>query len=517
MIRALAVLAAFLLTSSSASAQDPVPCVQLLGDFWGETPPPPNVKTIDGKDYTSPEALARAVGDGAVVQGGNFSEWDFRGVMLRNACFVEADLKGSVWTGASAPGVGFIKTDLAEASLAGIQARAVLFRDAGLANVMASNADFSGGQFEGGWFDGSVDGWTIDGANLTGFVFSCGITLSDGCPVYTGGKAISARGTNFTRAKLSDFRSYGFMDVNLDGAILDHAEISPEQLRSLSGFTVKDTLVLVGGDAKVDLSAPDAMALIGDSSAYSALAESPSFDCKKALSKVEMLLCAKTAGDLPAADRQLSALYAQVRARRPATVGEQRQWLKARDGCMAQEYPSDCLRSAYRDRAGALLGQLGEREWLARGEGALFIDDSLPLSEAMRASALFVRIAPVLASASVARVYISRAADGSYAASGDAIGANAHSCSLSATGLELDPLTGWYSVPLPGQRVKARILRVIDDRLEVFESGRAFGDLPEAELDYVSCGMRAAFSPMRRIDLPAALLKRYADQVAFEP
>lgn len=517
MKRWLACLAAVVLSLTPAWAQNAVPCVSLLGDFWGTTPAPDGVKTLDGTAFRSPQDLARAVGEGAIVQGGNFSEWDFRGIRLTNACFVEADLKGSVWTNADTPGIGFIKSDLAESLMTGIKARGVLFRDAGLANVKADKADFSGGQFEGGWFDGSVDGWNIDGANLTDFAFSCGITLSDGCPVFSGEKPISARGANLTRTKISSFRSYGLMDVDLAGAILEMTEISASQLLSLRDLPIKLPLVLVGGDLRVTISAQEALALIADARTYGDQLAGPSFDCAKAATATEILLCEDRAGDIKAADLQLGRLFAQLRKVHPQSVTEQRQWLKQRDRCTADEFPSDCLRTAYGERIGLVLGHLGEQDWLAKGQGALFIEDDIPLSDAMRASPLFARIAPVLASAAMARVYVTRAADGSYSASGDAVGANAHTCSLGATAMRLDPLTGWYAVLDPGTRQTARIFRIIGDGLEVFASGRADGDMPEASMDYASCGARAAFGPMRRIALPPDLLKRYAGQVGFEP
>ncbi|AOF99224.1 pentapeptide repeats family protein [Blastomonas sp. RAC04] len=512
MIRLLAIISILLLTITPAWADSAVPCVRMLGDFWGETPAPSDIRTLDGTAYKSPEDLARAVGDGAVIQGGNFSEWDFRKVRLTKACFVEADLKGSVWTGASAPGVGFIKSDLTEAALSSIRAPGVLFRDAVLTNTHADKADFSGGWFEGGWFDGGVDGWKLDEANLTGFTFSCGITLSDGCPLYDGDRQISARGADFTRAKLSSFHRYGLSDIELDGAVLDRTEISPGQLASMKGRKIVHPLVLTGADRTIELSVEEAQAIADDTAIAASFASGPSFDCARAASAVEKMLCLPDAPDLGQADRDMAALFARVRKVRPQAVAEQRQWIGQRDACMRGEYPSDCVRAAHRDRIGVLLGQLGEQEWLARGQGAVFIEDSLPLTDAMRASAVFARIAPVLAGASDALVYVSRAADGSYAVSGEAVGANAHTCSLGASGLRLDPLTGWYSAPIPGKRLNARVIRVHDDVVEVFESGRPSGDLPEAELDYASCGMRAAFSPLRRIDLQPADLKRYADQ-----
>jgi uncharacterized protein YjbI with pentapeptide repeats len=509
-------LAAMLAFPVPALAQGQPPCIAMLGDFWGETPPPDAVKTIDGTAYKTPQELTRSVGQGAVVKGGNFSEWDFRNVRLAKACFVDANLKGSVWTNADAPGVGFITSDLSEALLTGINAPGVLFRDAVLTNVKADKADFTGGQLEGGWFEGSIDGWNIDGANLTDFTFSCGITLSDGCPLYNGDARMTARGANLTRARLSSFHRYGLTDIALDGAIIDRTELSPGQLGSLAGRTLAHAIVLVGGDNRAEITGPDAMTLIADSAAYAAGIARPSFDCAKASSAVEKLLCDDNAGDLAVLDRRLGTVFAQARAAQPAIIAQQRTWLKQRDGCVRNPYPSDCLRTVYEQRIGALLGVLGERDWLVRGQGALFIDDDLPLSDTMRASPLFARIAPVLASASMARVYVTREADGSYSVSGDAVGANAHTCTLGAAAMRLDPLTGWYSARDPQARRNARVVRVMGDQLDVFANGRPDGDLPEAQMDYASCGARAAFTMLRRIHLPADILKPYANSVSSE-
>lgn len=502
MLRRWAVILTLILSSTPALAQQAVPCETMLGDFWGERPAPADVKTVDGTKITSPAELARAVGDGAIVQGGNFSEWDFRRIPLTNACFVESNLKGSVWNGAKTPGIGFINTDLSDASLAGLLAPGVLFRDANLTNVMAGQADFSGGKLEGGWFEGSLDGWNLDGANLARFTFSCGITIADGCPLQNSDRAISARAANFAGAKLSSFRRYGLGDIDLAGAVLDRTEISPAQLGSLKGRMILHPLVLVGGDSRIELSAAEAQALADDAAMVASRITGPSFDCARAGTAVEKALCQPDATDLAHADRALCTLYSELRRSRPAIVAEQRQWLKRRDACMADPYPSDCLRTAYAERHGALLGMLGERNWLEPGNGALFIDDELPLSDAMRASALFARIAPLLAKASMAYVHIARAADGSYSASGEAVGANAHTCTLGATGLRLDTSTGWYSVNDPETDKRVRILQLGGDMLTVFGSGHPEGDQAEASVDYVSCGARAAFSPMRPYRCP---------------
>lgn len=516
MLRGLVLGVVAILSCSPAFARPPVPCEAMLGDLWGELPAADDVRTIDGTTVTSPAQLARMVGTGAIVQGGDFSEWDFRRITLGAACFVESTLKGSVWNGANAPGIGFIKTDLSEASLSGIRAPGVLFRDAILTNVKADKADFSGGMLEGGWFDGSIDGWNLDGANLTGFAFSCGITLSDGCPLQGDARPVLARGTNFSGAALSSFHRYGLDAFDLEGAILDRTELSPGQLASLKGRMIMHPLVLVGGDSRIELTAAEAQALIDDAAIMASRAAGPSFDCAKAASAAEKAVCHPDAGDLAQADRELGALFAELRKVRPAIVADQRQWLKTRDGCMAKEYPSDCLRTVYVERQSKLLGMQGEREWLAPGRGALFIDDELPLSDTMRASGLFARIAPLLAKASLGYVHVARAADGSYAASGESIGANAHTCSLGASGLRLDPATGWYGLSDPATQGRVRIFQMRGDWLTVFASGRPSGDEAEASADYVSCGARAAFGPMRRIALPDAIVESYANRAGME-
>ena len=516
MLRTLAVLCAALLATAPAYAQSDVPCETMLGDFWGEKEPQANVPTVDGTTIRSPAELAKAVGRGAIIQGGNFAGWDFRRVALTNACFVEADLKASQWDGARVPGVGFIKSNLTDASLLGIKAPGILFRDANLTDVKAGKADFSGGMLEGGWFDGSVDGLNLDGANLTGFAFSCGITLSDGCPLYGSDKGMSALGANLSRAKLSSFHRYGLSDIALDGALLDRTEISPAQLASLKGRMISQPLVLVGGDSRIELTAAEAQALADDAAVADSGDKGPSFDCARAASPAEKMLCLPDNRDLAAADRLLAQTFSQARKTRPHLVAEQRQWLKQRDGCMAQEFPADCLRTAYTERQGQLLGTLGESNWLRPGEAALFIDDELPVSDAMRGSPLFARIAPLLAQASMGFAFVERTPDGRYRTSGESIGANAHTCTLGAAGLSLDSASGWYGLRDGESNRWIRIVQIDRDWLRVFANGHPYGEGAEGSADYASCGARAAFGPMRRTALPPEVLKSYAARADME-
>lgn len=517
MLRAVAICGALALAALPSAGHAETPCEAMLGDFWGEKPPAEQVRTVDGTSIRSPQDLVKAVGQGAVIKGGDFAGWNFSRLTLTNACFVEADLRKSNWTDARASGIGFIKSNLSDAVLTRLRAPGILFRDANLTNARSDMADFSGGMLEGGWFEGGVDGWNLDGANLTEFQFSCGITLSDGCPLYGSDKPISARGANFRRAKLSSFHRYGLNDIELDGALMDRTEISPAQLASLKGLPIRHSLVLVGGNARIELTANEAQSLTDDVAIANPAVKDPSFDCAKATSVAEKTICLPDNRDLADADRLLARTFAEARKVTPQLVAEQRQWLKQRDTCMSEEFPADCLRNAYAKRQGQLLGALGERDWLQPGEAALFIDDELPVSDAMRQTGLYARIAPLLAQASLGYAYIERTADGRYEASGESIGANAHTCTLGARGLGLDPLTGWYSVRDTESNRRVRVVQIDGDWLRVFADGHPYGEDAEGAADYASCGARAAFGPMRRIALSPELLKSYAERASIEP
>ncbi len=71
----------------------------------------------------------------------------------------------------------------------------------------------------------------------------------------------------------------------------------------------------------------------------------PSFDCTKAASEAETLVCGDA--ELAALDRQLAARYA---ARKEADPAEQRGWSKGRDDCWKQADPRLCVLEAYRTR-----------------------------------------------------------------------------------------------------------------------------------------------------------------------
>lgn len=71
----------------------------------------------------------------------------------------------------------------------------------------------------------------------------------------------------------------------------------------------------------------------------------PSFDCAKAASEAEKLVCGDA--ELAALDRQLAQRYAQAEKKDPAI---ERGWIKGRDECWKEDDARTCVLDAYRTR-----------------------------------------------------------------------------------------------------------------------------------------------------------------------
>jgi uncharacterized protein len=81
-----------------------------------------------------------------------------------------------------------------------------------------------------------------------------------------------------------------------------------------------------------------------------AATQSPSFDCAKAQSEAEKLVCVDPR--LAALDRQLAALYKRVQTSPDELdiAAEQRGWIKGRDACSRAVDPQRCLVESYQTR-----------------------------------------------------------------------------------------------------------------------------------------------------------------------
>ncbi len=515
-LNALASLVIFSMWVSPAMAKPKEPsmsCSAAFGDIWSEQKPKARPREIDGTLIKTPADFItmtepREFGV-IIINKGDFSGWDFTDIPLAEVCFVESKLAGANLAAANGPGSGFINSDLTGADMRGANMPGVIFRNAGLKNVMAQKANFSDGHFDGGWFEGSVAGWNIDGADMRSFKFDCGITLPDGCPVYSGGDPISARETDFTGATL---HSFGLFNVSLEGAVIDRTIVGPRQLPYLATANISGNIILRGGDKDIAISVGEAEVLLSENNKRKRAEANPSFDCAKANGKIETIICGEYESALRAFDRDVAKLYKSAKRERKRVKSSQRQWLKMRNKCIKAEYARDCVTESYKNRKSQLLAILGETDWLIRGEEALFVDQVLALPQEFSKTALFKKITPALVGGSSSEILVHREKDGLYSINGSSVGANAHTCWLGATHLYFDKESGWYSVG--SEAASIPVFQIRGDIIEVFGSGNPDYDKYPAAADFMSCGARARFSSMRRIEVDETTLAKI--RKAFE-
>jgi uncharacterized protein YjbI with pentapeptide repeats len=242
-----------------ATAPAPVACVTAAGAVDGTGANLP--QAVQGTTIRSAKALGKLrkdTKDGRLllIEGGDFSHWNFGKLDLAAICFRGTNLAGSNWSGISAPGIGFIDSDLTGANLSGASLPSALFRTTTLTGADATGADLHGGQLDGGW-PASLAGWKLDRANLSRFRFHCGVTEADGCPFDR--KGISARGTDFSGAV---FDGFAFWDAALDGAKVEGAEVRLDNAGVLAAAQSATALTIQVGRKRTPVSGPVA-ALLG--------------------------------------------------------------------------------------------------------------------------------------------------------------------------------------------------------------------------------------------------------------
>ncbi len=108
---------------------------------------------------------------------------------------------------------------------------------------------------------------------------------------------------------------------------------------------------------KIDRLARLIVAAFGLLSAEFAVAQTPTFDCRKASGDIEKLICADS--ELGALDRTLSVVYGATRRKAtnehpPVLKAEQRGWAKGRNDCWKAEDPRQCVAESYRFRIAEL-------------------------------------------------------------------------------------------------------------------------------------------------------------------
>lgn len=123
------------------------------------------------------------------------------------------------------------------------------------------------------------------------------------------------------------------------------------------------------------------MGLLVLSVAEVAVAQTPTFDCKKASGDIEQLICADS--ELGALDRMLSVVYAAAMRKagneRPPTLkAEQRGWVKGRNDCWKAEERRQCVAGSYRLRIAELQARY---RLIPVSASAIFVCDGNPRNE----------------------------------------------------------------------------------------------------------------------------------------
>ncbi|HEY0011849.1 MAG TPA: pentapeptide repeat-containing protein [Allosphingosinicella sp.] len=511
----MSLIAALALAAASPPAGS---CQAALGPLHEGTAEDAMPGRVDGATLNAQSlaALRRRRGAATItVVGGAFRNADFRAARLRNVCFLDTDLSGSDWRGADASGVGFVRSNLAGAKLEGARMPFVLLREPKMEGVNAAAADFSGGRLDGGW-DGSMDDVVLARANLSRFEFACGITIGDAC---VSGLRVDLRGADLTGARLSDWNG----DAAYMGARIDGTRIALHQLRDVADANLAGPILLAAGDVALPISAADHAALLPRLAAAAvAPPDAPSFDCGRARSRAERAICAADAYELRELDRDLAAVYGRAAAANPAVAARQRAWLAEREACAPA-----CLPRMYEARIGELIAGLGTPQWARSGARALFVSERTEFLDSFRTDPLYLKILPVIVADAAARVIVQVHADGTIDADGDAIGGNAHSCSLGGERLRFDPRTGWYSGPFQRHpedppewsERPMPVLRFIGDTAQVYRngvSGWGEGSLDPRPSEAASCGARAHFPHMVRVPVSDAELDRMLAELAFD-
>jgi uncharacterized protein YjbI with pentapeptide repeats len=459
---------------------------------------------IDAREMYNPSDLADALravpaGKRAVVRGGSFKAADMRKAapLLAGACLAETELEGTNWEGTDIPNLRLVHIPMLGAKAARARWPGLSTHGVNLAGSDFTGADLAGMRFVSAWQGADFADVSFRAANLTGASFACGITIDVWC--INGGPDFAS--ADLTRADLSSIGVWGegATGARIDGTIVDPASLGALATARIEGpvrlaETFTSPYAYIADEFPpyvptiVTLTPYEARILIAATRSLAVAEDRPSFDCAKATAPIERTLCGEYESELRSLDRALAEAWAAVRAAGKGDLAAQRRWLASREKCGGDR---TCLADLYQARIAVLRGALGPGIELKPGESVTYEDDTLPLPDTMRRGALYASILPVLREASYQRVTLTGNADGSIAAEGDGIGANAHTCSLGVKAARFEPKTGWWSARAEGGK-RVPLFRVEGRRIFFYYSGN-IGNTPDEAMEFISCGARAGF------------------------
>ncbi len=478
-----------LLTLASAPATNS--CVARAGAVTGEgSTLPIGLPGINYQKSHAIEKLRKKAKDGRtiVIDGGDFTAYDFRKAKLDNICFRGSKLVNTDWSGSTSTGMGFIDSDLTGSVVNGAIMRSALFRTTTLASVDATAADLSGGRLDGGW-NASLKNLKLDLARLGGFRFVCGTRAIDGCPFDRQG--ITARNADFSGVIFDGFSLWG---ATVEGAVFDGAEMAIEDVGQIIGATEPNVLTLHHRGMSTLVDGPVAMVLAGALITPGSVAGK----CATPANALETAFCDDKTGQLMSFDADVVRLVASGAVdKRKAVLA----FDKGRDACLAQTGDTrvSCLIRVYRTRRAGLLATNAPMTWMKRARKVLFVRNDIALASGATTQPSWPGVAQVLVRLSPA--YMLARVEGSKRVTvrGFATTPGSGSCSLHAETTAVGSGGFNAAVAVPGKRKMASIalFRVIGEQAivaPVQDDVATPGRLPV-------CNGVASFGTMKRLPI----------------
>lgn len=465
----------------------PTAC-QLAAPALGQPQP---TTAVDGKTLKSVaaiEKLRKRFRAGTIfIAGGRFVGERFGKAVLRDVCFFGTDFSQSDWRGFVGSGLGFVGTDLSGAQMAGARIPFVLFRDATLANVDATGADFSRGRLDGGW-GGSLHNLKLDRAVMNGFRFECGITKIDGCPIDRVG--LSIKGADLTKARLYSFL---FPELDMTDTVIDSTELGLDHLGRIRTAKLAGPVIVRSKRQAAMLFPAEALLLVTPAANATGNGTEAAAACAKPATPIAAAICAVPGSEMTTLLADVAQLERDNQAQRNYADGLAR-WTRSRDNCLKRDDDDrgECLLVAYRERRRQLIGSGVVPGWMQQPGFLLFVSDDAAFSD-LNDRDLFDKLRPVLLDSARSVLMLSVGRDGVVAAKGHAGAA----CALAEDGLRFDRASGALA-ELAGRATFGQpALRVSGERLSV---------TPE-KLSQLACDVEeGGFKPLRRVRIDAASL-----------
>lgn len=457
-------------------------------------------QAVDGTTVKNLKALSRLRKPDEnrllVIKGGDFTGQDARKLSLANICFIDTKLARTNWSGAQAPGLGFIRADLTGADLRGAQLTGLIIREATMTDVDATGASMAGGRLDGGW-GGSLARLKLDNARLTGFQIICGTEEVNGCPFDRSG--MSVRGTDFTSANLA---SFAFQGGSLDGAILDNTHVGVQQIGQLQSLVVRGPIVLHSPRRRVTLAPDDYLAVRSGikllSTAPPRPAQVDALACDTVTDRLGRAICA--------GGPELQALVEETSAT-PRSPEVAQQLATARAFCvnLSDDMIAGCLTRAYRTALTPVAVPVAGGAPVA--SNTIFASLPIRFTEPFKRSPIYTRVLPVLLDVAPTQVFA--IVDARQRLS--LMGGSQSGCRVNVSDLVYLPQSGWYGhVSGPTKRWRGKIIRPKVAPVVRFGAG-GFEFDQAAQASALTCRPGGKLDPVVRLDAPPQFVELLAE------